>query len=250
LRLLTQGGFTESIRLTVCWASENGESKGGRIPTLFALTDDGARIVEERTGERPQRVLRSAPSPATFLHRSEIVRVMRAFDLACDRANVDRPQWVMEQDPWPSAAKTLPPNQRRLLSHEFGKGLSCNPDIACRLRIGSTELVLYWEVDLSTEGRKQIRKATKTDGYVALFNGQGWRRYWPDLETNRRYVIWVTPTARRIRSLQETFRDLPIAPLCRFIATTDFSSPDSLLLSTVWETVTGERRPMYRPTPK
>lgn len=248
LRLLAQSGLTNAVKLAVWSATDESLSKCGRIPALHALTDEGARVIEEQTGDRPTRVLRSAPSPATFLHRREIVRVMRAFDVACDKAGLEYPTWVMEHDPWHAAPKAVPLAHRRLLAHEFAKGLSCHPDIACRFRIGSSELVLYWEIDLSTEGRKQIRKAAKTDGYTRLFNEQGWKRYWPDLNTSKRFVIWVAPTQRRIRSLQDALRDQAISPACRFLAATYFSSSESLLTSDIWETVNGERRPMYRPS--
>ena len=143
-------------------------SRGGRIPTLPFLTDVGADLVESVTGNRPQRVLRSRPAAVTFLNRREIVRVMRAFDIGCDAAGLQRPDWIMEQDAWHTAPKHLPPNQKRPLYHDFGHGITCLSDIACRLTIGATVLVLFWEIDLSTEGCKQLRTASKTDGYVEL----------------------------------------------------------------------------------
>lgn len=222
--------------------------QGGRIPTLHALTDDGARFIESETGECPPRVLRSDPSPNMFLHRREIVRVMRAFDLGCDAVGLDRPDWIMEQDVWHAAPRELPPNQRRKLYHDLGNGLICQPDLAGRLTIGSTELALFWEIDLSTEGKKQLRKAAKTDSYVALFNERGYRRYWPDLETHRNYVIWVCPTKKRFRPLRDVLSGHPIAPVSRLLPATSLAATSSLLISPVWETIAGEQRVMYRPT--
>jgi len=252
LRLLTKNGLICAVKLSVWWSTDGAQpaaSRGGRIPTLYSLTEEGARLVEFETGERPPRVLRSEPSPATFLHRRMIVRVMRAIDQACDAVTLPRPNWIMEQDVWRDAPQQAPPNQRRLLYHEFPGGLTCQPDLAAWMTIGNTDLALLWEIDLSTEGRKQIRRASKTDGYVALFNEQAWRRYWPDLQTKRQYVVWVAPTLKRVRSLQEALRDQPIAPLCRFLSAEHLADPSSLLTSPIWETVTGELRPLYRPGP-
>ncbi|MCA9000220.1 MAG: hypothetical protein KDA80_24695 [Planctomycetaceae bacterium] len=248
LRLLVGAGVTRATKLAVWFADDQNTQNGGRIPSLHSLTETGASLVESQTGQRPQRVLRSHPTPATFLHRREIVRVMRAFDLGCDAVSLARPNWVMEQDPWAGAPRKVPPNQRRLLYHEFDGGLTCLPDIACRFRIGQTELALFWEVDLSTEGKKQLRKASKTDGYVRLFNDRAFHRYWPDLATTRCYVIWVFPTSKRIATLREVLSGHMIAPACRLLSAKNLDQSSTLLTTEVWETVDGERRVMYRPT--
>lgn len=247
LRLLTQNGLTRMTKLSVWFAGEKQNSKGGRVPTLHALTDEGARLIEMQTGVYPERILRSDPSPGTFWHRQQIVRVMRAIDLACDAVEVDRPEWIMEQDAWTNANPKLPPNQRRMLYHDLGHGLICQPDLACRFRIGKTELALFWEVDLSTEGKKQLRKAAKTDSYVALFNQRAYQCYWPDLNTNRNHVIWVAPTRKRIATLREVMQSHPIGPACRFLSATDIKDPNKLLVTPVWQTISGESRPMFQP---
>ncbi len=247
LRLLAQNGLTRMSRLEVWQNDDDGASNGGRIPTLHLLTDLGADLIEQQSGQRPPRISRSRPAPVTLLHRREIVRVMRAFDQAADATSLDRPDWVMEQDVWHEAPQQRPPNQRRLLFHQFENGLTCAPDLACRFRINQTELALFWEVDLSTEGRKQLRKASKTDGYVALFGQQAYRRYWPDLEACRQHVIWVTPTRRRFAALKDVMKGHPLAPACRLLSAECLADPKQLLTNPVWETLAGDRRAMYRP---
>ena len=248
LRLLAANGLTRATKLEVWKPSQSATTNGGRIPTLHTLTDEGARLVELETGERPLRVLRSRPSAMTFYHRRQIVRVMRALDQAADAVGLMRPQWVMEQDVWHASPKSLPPNQRRLLYHDLGNGLICQPDLACRFRINETELMLLWEIDPSSEGTKQLRKAPKTDSYVALIHRREYRRYWPDLETNRNHVVWVTPSRRRFASLKEVLGQHPLAPVCRLLSAESLTDPETLLTSPVWETVDGQPRAMYRPS--
>lgn len=245
LRLMAQNGLTSTTRIEV-WRTDE-PSKGGRIPTLHSLTEVGADLVESVTGDRPQRILRSRPAAATFLHRREIVRVMRAFDQGCDAAKLQRPDWIMEQDAWHAAPKGLPPNQRRQLYHDFGNGVTCLPDIACRLVIGSTTLVLFWEVDLSTEGRKQLRKASKTTGYVELIKQQAFRRYWPSTIDARCFVLWVTPTTKRFEGLRATIGKHDVGGACRMLAATALDNPTNLLTNAHWQTMTGELRAIYRP---
>lgn len=172
---------------------------------------------------------------------------MRAFDQGCDAAKLQRPDWIMEQDAWHAAPKGLPPNQRRQLYHDFGNGVTCLPDIACRLVIGSTTLVLFWEVDLSTEGRKQLRKASKTTGYVELIKQQAFRRYWPSTIDARCFVLWVAPTAKRFPSLRDTIGQHAIAPVCRMLESASLDNPAELLTAEHWETMDGQRRKIYRP---
>lgn len=248
LRLLSQNGLTTRTQLEV-WKSDS-ESRGGRIPLLNSLTEAGADLVEQSLGVRPPRVLRSRPAGTTFLHRCEIVRVMRAFDLGCDAVGLSRPEWVMEQDAWPEAPKHLPPNQKRLLYHDFGNGVCCLPDIACHFQIGSTTMALFWDIDLSTEGRKQLRKASKTDAYGELLKRQAYRRYWPKIPSPRCYILWVTHSSRRFEGLRETIGKHPIAAHCRMLAADSLNDAAQLLTLQHWETMEGDRRPMYRPMPR
>lgn len=246
LRLLAQNGLTQTTRLEVWIDPESNDSTGGRIPTLHSLTEQGADLVESMTGNRPQRVLRSRPTAGTFHHRREIVRVMRAFDQGCDAVGLDRPEWIMEQDAWATAPKALPPNQRRLLYHEFGHGVTCQPDIACRFTINQTTLLMFWEVDLSTEGRKQLRKASKSDGYLELFSTQAYRRYWPNVDKGRHFVLWATKTRRRFSALVDVFGEHAVKPFCRLVESSAFDEPSSLLTQNNWHTCDGDSRPIYR----
>ncbi len=63
------------------------------------------------------------------------------------------------------------------------------PDAACLIQIplkeddfraGTTPLLIFWEIDRSTERTKQV--ANKCPGYGALLEEREYRRYWPHAE--------------------------------------------------------------------
>ncbi len=133
LRLLASNGLTHQTRLLVGFESKESKGKGGRLPTLYSLTEAGAGLVESATGQRPSRILNSRPTAGTFLHRHDVSIVMQCFTHSCTMSGLPLPEWVMEQDPWPAAPKKLPPNQRMLLYHRIelpGRVVICQPDAA------------------------------------------------------------------------------------------------------------------------
>lgn len=250
LRLFALHNLTRSTKLAVSFADSG---RGGSIPSLHTLTEQGADVVESQMLVRPPRILRSSPSPFTFLHRMEIVRVVRQFNTGCEAVGLPAPDWIMEQDPWPDAPPQSPPNQRRLLYHAFHNGretFTAQPDIASRFTTGTTEVVVFWEIDRATEGHKQIRN-NKLDGHVALINeflsGSN-RRYWSDCTSKLAFVFWVCPSRKRISEICSTVADHPAAPLYRFASRDALEAPRSLLCDKVWSTVTGERRALYSPS--
>ena len=96
-----------------------------------------------------------------------VVKSRLAIDDACLKAGLLEPMWIMEQDRDPTATDR-PLLQHRHLYHAFAgaqKTITCQPDAACVLRIprnplqpraNTSDLLVYWERDRSTESRAQI----------------------------------------------------------------------------------------------
>ena len=58
-------------------SAEDSRTQGGRIPGIHCLTEQGAQAVYEWTGSYPKRVLRSDPTPFTFLSREGLAQCRR-----------------------------------------------------------------------------------------------------------------------------------------------------------------------------
>ena len=251
LRLMTDNGLIKAARLRVEFDRGADSGKGGRLPSLFSLTPAGADLLESMTGERPARVLNSDLAPSTYMHRREISEVVQIFTGSCLEAGLPMPRWVLEQDMWKGASAQLPPNQRRYLYHAMavdGRRLICQPDIACYLQLPKTQVVIFWEIDRSTEGRKQLREAPKTDAYFTLMATKGFKRYWPDLpDEMHQFVFWVCPTPERLESLKTIYKDQGIADRLRFTHRKIFTRQQNVITARIWETINGELRQIYDP---
>lgn len=254
LRLGADGGYLRKAALAVCFQRQvaGGEpmaNRGGAVPVLHSITDRAADLVERETGVRPKRVLRSEPAATTFLHRWQVVLLRLAFDDAAAMAGLLPPDWIMEQDPWHEAPEGLPPNQRRLLYHRFNTlsaPVTCQPDAACRLVIPReepdtppTQLLCLWETDRSTEGLKQIQR--KLAGYYEYMKAKDWLRYYPHLDKATARILWVAPSAERVKQLRGAIRESAIARFCRFAVASDIS-PEKILVQRIWLTAEGEGR--------
>jgi hypothetical protein len=247
------------LRTTVLtvWHDEE-ETRGGRIPLLYSLTSAGAEVVHARTGVYPRRVLRSDPSPTTFWHRLQVVRVRVAFDQAAEHTGLPAPRWIMEQDLRPDAPADAMPQHRRMLYHEFhaedGAVVTCRPDAAASLSIPHpsgdaakmSTLAIHFEIDRSREGLAQC--LGKVPGYSALFAQRAYARYWPDLSNPVHRVFWVVPSHQRIESLAAAFRAFPASAHFRFTTFTD-CRPDRVLTQPVWCDLHGNPMTLYRKTP-
>ena len=163
LALLEKQGLTRTVPLTL-WSAE---ASGCSVPTVHSLTERGVETVEAMTGDRPARVSRGDPRPETIHHRLQIIRTKLAIDDACRSLRLALPTWILEQDRDHSASDKLPPSHRRILYHAFSgpPKTTCQPDAACRMSVprdlsqpaaGSSDLIGYFEIDCSSEGRKQI----------------------------------------------------------------------------------------------
>ncbi len=248
LRLLASNRLIRATKLLVSFERLGVNDRGGRIPTLFSLTPHGADLVESMTGNRPSRYLNSEPAPATFLHRQDVARVVSSFTASCQNAALSVPDWVMEQDVWTDGPKKLPPNQRKLLYHRIetpAGAVTCHPDIACRLKLPSAEVALFFEVDRSTEGHKQLTEATRMDAYSLLFKTKSYQRYWPGFSAPFEFVMWVCLSQQRIDNLCKSFAAHPLAERMRFSLLEHFVKRNDILRQPIWQNIHGDFRRIY-----
>lgn len=241
-------GLTRTVPLVVWHAGRRG-----RVPTVHCLTERGAAAVAAVTGVRPRRFSRSDPKPETLLHRLAMIEARLAFDDACRRLGLAQPAWLHEQDRHDESAEDECPSRQRVLYHEFPareKPVTCQPDAACLVQIPrqpgqleTTPLILFWELDRSTESRKQA--ASKCVGYAALLERRDYRRYWPAAERAPVRVFWVCRSGQRIESLSAAFREHAVAQQFRFAVAGDLTA-DTTLTSPIWRTVDGQCREILR----
>ena len=228
LQLFRAHGLIRSVVLTV-WFSD---TENGRTPAIHVLTERGAEAVLSLVGSYPRRVLRSDPKPETFHHRLAIVKSRLALDDACAIAGLHEPAWIMEQDRNP-AATDVPPLQRRMLYHAFRNGpktITCQPDAACLLAIprdidkpqaDTTNLLVYWEIDRSSESQSQLLR--KLPGYAAAIEQRAYHRYWPGVQKPAVRVFWVCRSRQRISEICDRLKDVPVARLFRFTTSQELS---------------------------
>jgi len=239
-------GLVHKTQLRV-WYDESGD--GGKMPTIYSLSERGGNVIAERTGELPPRILRSSPKPETLFHRLMIVRWRIAFDQSFVREKLPRPQWIMEQDMRTDLPERVPPNQRSILYHRYshrGQPVSCKPDAASWFFVPNAKeelipLIFYWEIDRSTEGHQQISEQ-KVRGYSELLRQQPYARYWPDAGAPAIRVVFACrrdPRERRVHNLADTFRGTALQPYVRLISMQN-CQPSRLLRERVWRNATGD----------
>lgn len=251
LHAYAEHGLTRSVQLRL-WTAACQR----RAPMIHSLTERGVEVVEELTGIRPPRVSKGDPKPETIHHRLEIVRVKLVFDAAASQIGLKKPLWILEQDRDPLASIELPPSQRRILYHGFKDppACTCQPDSACRLSIpkdittpttNTTDLLGYFEIDCSSEGRKQI--VSKLPGYVRLIQHRAYTRYFSSSGDAVVRVFWVCRTQARIDSLLELLGTESVAQFFRFTTSQDLSaSTSSAMTSPIWQATDGKRREIIR----
>lgn len=263
LQGLENEGYLHGVQLTVSTATViKGRKKRTtrRQPTVFTLTPKGGDVVEQYCGERPPRVQRSEPSPETLLHRMTVVRTRLAFDRSCRAAGLTAPAWIHESDIRAQPNEKTPPNQRSRLFHRYEtdseQTVACRFDAACRVLLPAptaesgdcpTAVIFGWEIDLSSEGRKQLR-ATKPAAIEAWLRKQSYREYWPDtnhLPTKVR-IAWTVPSSKRIDGIAATTDNPALLATYRFLVQEDVQKRD-LVLDAVWRTASGMKLPLYVP---
>ena len=249
LWLYQQHGLTRTTNLKL-WTNENSQ----RAPTIHSLAERGIEVVLSLEGNRQLRVSKGEPQPATIHHRLQIVHTKLLLDAAFRLRGLTAPQWILEQDRDPAASSELPPNQRRLLYHSFPgqPRCTCQPDAACRFTVprelanpkaGVSDVIGFFEIDLSSEGRKQIMG--KLPGYSRLLTERTYCRYFGAADNAVVRVFWVCRSAERIQSLCEKLRSEPIAQFFRFTAISEFTA-ESALTVPIWQDVAGKRREILR----
>lgn len=245
-------GLTRTLKLTL-WTGDTAV----RAPTVHCLTDRGAEVVRSLNAGRPLRVSKGEPQPATIHHRLEIVRTKLVLDAAFRNLSLPSPQWILEQDRDPAASNELPPSQRRVLYHAFSgmPRVTCQPDMACRFVVPkditrpageSTEVIGFFEIDCSSEGRKQIRN--KLPGYARLLDERTYTRYFAASEKAIVRVFWICRNEARVDSLCTCLTSDPVALYCRF-ATREALTPSTALTSPIWRDPQGKRREILRLPP-
>ena len=243
LRVLTANKLIRTTRLLV---SFDNVHTSGRLPQLYSLTECGADFLEACTGKRPARYLTGEPAAATFLHRRDVAKVVASFTSSAIQAGMEEPNWVLEQDHWPLAPKTLPPNQRLLLYHQFDTPHAvCKPDAACCFKVNDRDVVLYFEIDRSTEGSKAVADEKRLLGYQQLLHFREYNRYFTNAATPFVCLMWICLSTQRIKSLQKLFASHPLANVMRFALLEPFSSRSDVICSPIFQTVDGLPRQIY-----
>ncbi len=249
LALYRQHDLTRTATLRL-WSSDGTR----RIPTVHGLAERGVEVVLAHDANRTLRVSRGEPQPLTIHHRLQIVSTKLIFDAACDANGLSRPRWILEQDRDPNASSELPPNQRRLLYHPFSGSprCTCQPDAACRFAVprdltqpesGTSDVIGFFEIDFSSEGRKQI--VGKLPGYTRLLAERTYSRYFRDSQDAVVRVFWICRSLERIKSLCERLAKEPVAQFFRFTTITEFTT-ETALTAPIWQDVVGKRREILR----
>jgi hypothetical protein len=80
--------------------------------------------------------------------------------------------------------------------------LSCSPDAAMLLSVGSAKKVFYIERDLGTSSPKQVA-AKKNRGYAELTRREGHRQHFPETTLPRFSVLLVTTSKYRVEQIAD-----------------------------------------------
>jgi hypothetical protein len=235
---LTVDGLLHSRTLAV-WDYAHNEvartrpKRGGRIPAQYFLTEDGGAYVAGLIGIEP-RVLKSSPTANTLRHRRQCVKTRLLCEGACDRESIAS-SWILEEDQRADVT-TGPPNQRKVLYHSYQLGhrrFTCQPDIAALLELpdAPVPLALVFEVDLSTEGTKQLRN--KLPGLNAFLEQQSFHAYWPQLDARCVRVLWVFHSEARRENVVKLFQSDAVASSFRYGVFSELTA-DNFLREPVW----------------
>jgi len=255
LRQYAAEGLTQRVKISVAYGD-----RIGRHPTIHRLTETGADVVAEHTGQRPPRVARSAtPNLKTLQHRLDIARFVLALNDACELLQLPVPTWHLEYDARPGVKpqEHLTLAQRFLLCHQYpqpdGSRLTVWPDAATMLELpgksGTSHRVgLACEIDRSTERHAQI--LGKLLGYRHWLEQRSYRDIYPHENLLLR-IFLIVPSEPRLANLSKLLLDLTkdhpaLVSIIRLAILSDLTS-DTILTHPHWRTPTGDRRPIYQP---
>jgi hypothetical protein len=250
LRKIVGEGLLKPVRLIAV----DSVKPGGSLPMLYFLTEAGAEIVESELGRRPRRVTRSDPKQLTLRHRMDTVRARLAIDSAAKLCGLAPPEWIMEQDMHGrgKGAKGRSPTESQILNNRYprdGRIVSFRPDACCHLQRPHegklASLLVYVEVDRSTEGHGQFEEKLPGVEEFLQDGGKGWHGHWPQIE-NPTVFIWVLcKSPERAGNLGKSMRPSSAAPLIR-LATYPLD-PAKVLTDYVWQDCHGELKRIMKP---
>jgi len=199
-----------------------------QMPSVYALSSLGARILATWRGEDPRPLL--ARSEHARTHRAHVVHDLEANSLFVLLAAASRSipgeglhAWVGED------------TCRRVYR---SRGARLTPDGWGRYLVGDRQILFFLEWDRGTESPKRIRE--KVGDYVRHFAG---RRH-----ANLNHVLFVTPRRSRELTVAGAIRDsIPSADrdCCRFWTTTVDDLHSAGPLGEVWGAV-AEDAPIKR----
>jgi hypothetical protein len=247
LRKLVDEGLLKRVRLIAV----DGDLRSGSLPTLYFLTEAGADLVERETGRRPLRVTRSDPKPFTLRHRLDTVRARLAIDEAASLTGIAAPAWIMEQDTRDGKASNgRSPSEYLMLNNRYahdGHTVSFRPDASCHLQMphsgGLASLIIYFEVDRSTEGHGQWeRKLLGIESFVN--DAKAWLGHWRKVSDPTIRVFVLCKSMERLGNLIETTKPSPAARYIRF--TTFPLDAATVLTGDVWQDCGGELKRIIR----
>lgn len=106
-----------------------------------------------------------------------------------------------------------------------------------------SDVIGFFEIDLSTEGRKQI--LGKLPGYWRLLSEQSYCRYFRSADNAVVRIFWICRSDERVRSICERVANESVAQFFRFTTITDFTAKSALTVP-IWQDVVGKRREILR----
>ncbi len=195
------------------------KTHGGRAPKFYSLSRLGAERVVELTGTPPLHRLSKDASTQLIFHRLNVARFMLNVTDAARSFPLSDPEWILEQQTTPGVGRSAKVSQRFRVYEDFetnaGKTVACRPDVSGLVLVPGTNdasihpLVLYGEIDNSTDSREQIEN--KLPGYFQLIRQGGYGRHWSNLNGQQAHVrvLFVCKTMERVRNLIEFWVDHP-----------------------------------------
>ena len=223
-------------------------SNGSGCPCYY-LTQRGAEILASYHDDRRYKAVNTkAPRADMLLHWLQCNETRLNIEEAVSvHPEIALPAWYSEwQTMFDEAGR-----EQFYLHAVFRQNppLSCSPDAAFLLEADGFRKVHYVEIDRNTSGVRSIA-ASKTPGYVELFNTQRYKQHFPATNVDLFTVLMVTTHPTRRNRLAEAIADKPGAALWKFV-TQDDITPDNFPYGAVFFNCKGEPKPLVkRPGPQ
>ncbi len=197
LRRLTAAGLLHRLERRV------GGTYGGSAAYVYALTDAGARLLDE-SGERPRRRLREPSLP--FLRHTLAIAELYVELVVQERLGGDLVLLDVQTEP----------NCWRSWTRLDGVSEVLRPDLYLALGVGDDELRWFVEVDLASEHLPTLKR--KCRAYQAYYDS--------GVEQTREgvfpRVLWVAPDERRAAQIERLVeQERGLTPSLFAVATTE-----------------------------